>query len=241
MFLGHFGLALAAKSRAPETSLGTLVFAAQFLDLLWPTLLLTGVEQVRIAPGDTTVTPLAFEHYPVSHSLLGASGWALLIAAACRWASGSMRVAVVAGALVLSHWLLDLVVHRPDLPLAFGDSARLGFGLWQSLPATLGIELILLSGGLWIYTRSTEAKDRVGSRALTAWVAFLLLVYAANLLGPPPPSATAIAWAGQAQWLLVSWAWWLDRHRVSSSPTRSSPRSGTDPVDRPDRHAASGH
>lgn len=223
MFLGHFGLALAANSRAPDASLGTLVFAAQFLDLLWPTLLLTGVEQVRIAPGDTLVTPLAFEHYPVSHSLLAAIGWALLIGAACRWASGSMRVAWVAGALVFSHWLLDWVVHRPDLPLGFGDSPRFGLGLWQSLPATLVIELMLLSGGVWLYNRSTAAKDRIGSLAPAAWVLLLLLVYAANLLGPPPPGVAAIAWAGQAQWLLVLSAWWFDRHRVSRSSTRWSP------------------
>ena len=128
MFIGHFGVGLAAKPLAPKTSLGTLFLAAQFIDLLWPTLLILGIEQVRIDPGNTAVTPLDFERYPVSHSLLAVIGWAVLIAVAYQLLRRYPRGAIVLGILVVSHWLLDLVVHRPDLPL-YPGSARFGFGL----------------------------------------------------------------------------------------------------------------
>jgi len=117
MFLGHSGIALAAKRAAPRTSLGALTFAAQWLDELWPILLLAGVEQVRIVPGLLAASPLDFVHYPWSHSLLMAAVWAIVIGAIYRVARRDSRGALVVGALVLSHWLLDLPMHRPDLPL----------------------------------------------------------------------------------------------------------------------------
>jgi membrane-bound metal-dependent hydrolase YbcI (DUF457 family) len=214
MFLGHFGAGFAGKAAAPRVSLGTLFLAAQLLDLLWPTLLLVGLERVEIAPGATRVTPLDFVSYPISHSLLVVVLWGLAVGGVFWLARRSLRGAAVVGALVVSHWLLDLVVHRPDLPLAPGGGARLGLGLWHSLPATLIVELTVLGVGLALYLRRTRARDHAGSLGLWGLVAFLLAIYAANLLGPPPPSVAAIAWAGQAQWLLVAWAFWLDRHRT---------------------------
>jgi membrane-bound metal-dependent hydrolase YbcI (DUF457 family) len=219
MFLGHFGAGFAGKAAAPRVSLGTLFLAAQFLDLLWPTLLLVGLERVEIAPGATRVTPLDFVHYPISHSLLAVVLWAIAVGGLFWLVRRSARGALVVGALVVSHWLLDLVVHRPDLPLVPGGS-RLGLGLWHSLPATLVVELALFGAGLALYLRRTRARDRAGSLGLWSLVAFLLLIYAANLLGPPPPSVGAIAWVGQAQWLLVAWAYWLDRHRVDRAAAR---------------------
>jgi hypothetical protein len=176
MFLGHFGAGFAAKAAAPAVSLGTLFLAAQFIDLLWPTLLLLGLEQVRIAPGITRVTPLEFVHYPISHSLLAVLGWAVLVGAAHRVARGSTRAALVVAALVLSHWLLDLVVHRPDLPLVPGGTERVGLGLWSSMGATLAVELSIFAAGLWLYLRMTEAADNAGHWALWGLVAFLLVV-----------------------------------------------------------------
>lgn len=213
MFLGHFGAGFAAKAAAPAVSLGTLFLAAQFIDLLWPTLLLLGLEQVRIAPGITRVTPLEFVDYPISHSLLAVLGWAVLIGVVHRVARGSTRAALVVAALVLSHWLLDLVVHRPDLPLVPGGEARVGLGLWSSLGGTLAVELSIFAAGLCLYLRRTEAADRAGRWALWGLVAFLLAAHLANLFGAPPPSVAAIAWVGHAQWLLVAWAYWVDRHR----------------------------
>jgi hypothetical protein len=213
MFLGHFAVGFAAKRSAPAVSLGLLFLAAQFLDLLWPTLLFAGVEQVVIAPGDTALTPLAFTHYPVSHSLLAVLGWGALFALAHRMLGGTARAALVLGALVVSHWLLDALVHRPDLPLTPWGAARVGLGLWNAPLAAIALESALFVGGLWLYARRTEAEDATGRWALWALVASLVLIQVGNLMGEPPPSVIAIAWVGQAQWLLVLWAFWIDRHR----------------------------
>ena len=213
MFIGHFGIAFAAKRAAPRLSLGTAFLAAQFIDLLWPTLLLLGLETVRIAPGATVVTPFVFEHYPFSHSLLAVLVWAVLLGAGVGSARRSARLGAVVGLLVLSHWLLDAVVHAPDLPLAPGFDARVGLGLWNSLPATLAVEVPLFAIGVWLYARCTRARDRTGRLALIGLVAFLALVHASNLFGPPPSSVRDVAWIGHAQWLLVLWGYWVDAHR----------------------------
>jgi hypothetical protein len=213
MFIGHFGVGFGAKRLAPRVSLGTLFLAAQFVDLLWPTLLLLGIERVRIEPGATTVTPLVFEHYPVSHSLVAVIAWAVMIGSIHFLVRRRRRDAIIVAALVVSHWLLDLIVHRPDLPILPNDNLLVGFGAWSSLPLTLLIEIPLFLLGAWIYARSTVAKDGQGKWGLRALVALLLLIYAANLFGDPPANTNAIAWVGQAQWLLVLWAYWIDRHR----------------------------
>ncbi|HEY0593334.1 MAG TPA: hypothetical protein VGF40_16295 [Thermoanaerobaculia bacterium] len=213
MFIGHFGAALGAKRFAPRSSLGALVLAAQFIDLLWPILLLAGLETVAIRPGITRVTPLDFEHYPLSHSLVMAAAWGVLLAFLYWLVSKSARGAVVVGLLVPSHWLLDLLVHRPDLPLAPGDSPKVGLGLWSSPAATIAVEGAIFLAGLALYARTTRARDRIGSAALWTLILFLLLIHAANFLSPPPKRWEQIAWVGNAQWLLVLWAWWADKHR----------------------------
>ncbi len=213
MFIGHFGVGFGAKRLAPRVSLGTLFLAAQFIDLLWPTLLLLGVERVRIVPGATTVTPLVFEHYPVSHSLAAVIGWAVLIGSIHFLLRRRRRDAFVLAALVVSHWLLDLIVHRPDLPILANNQLLVGLGAWSSLPLTLLLEVPVFLGGVWIYSRVTAATDRRGRWGLWGLVTLLLVIYAANLFGNPPPDTAAIAWVGQAQWLLVLWAYWIDKHR----------------------------
>lgn len=212
MFLGHFGVAFSAKRIAPSVSLGTLFLAAQLADLLWPAFLLLGIERVAIVPGITRVTPLDFEHYPYSHSLLMVFVWAAAFALVYHLARRSRKGAVVVGIVVVSHWFLDLLMHRPDLPLYPGPSPLVGIGLWDSLAATLALELAIFGGGLWLYLRTTRPRDAVGRWALWGLVAFLLVIYAANVFGPPP-SVTAIAWAGNAMWLLIVWGYWIDRHR----------------------------
>lgn len=216
MFIGHFGAGFAAKSVAPRVSLGTLFLAAQFIDLLWPVLLLLGVERVRIEPGATAVTPLVFEHYPISHSLAAVVGWALLLGLGYRLVRRENRGAIVVALLVISHWLLDTIVHRPDLPLLPGGAARVGLNAWSSLSLTLAVEGPLFALGFWLYVHSTVAVDAVGCWGLAGLVGMLTAVYLGNLFGGPPPSVTAIAWAGQLQWLLVLWGYWVDRHRASA-------------------------
>jgi hypothetical protein len=213
MFIGHFGLGFAAKAAAPRVSLGTLFLAAQFVDLLWPTLLLAGVERVQIVPGTTVANPLLFEHYPISHSLLAVLGWAIAIGAAHFASRRELRAAAVIGALVVCHWLLDALVHAPDLPLTPGNPARVGLGLWDFPLAEVGVELLICAAGVWLYARTTKPRDAIGRWGLISLVAFLAVIQLGNTFGDPPPSVAAIAWVGQAQWLLVLWAYWLDRHR----------------------------
>lgn len=213
MFIGHFAVGFAAKRLAPQASLGTLFFATQFIDLLWPALLLFGVERVQIAPGNTAFTPLDFEHYPWSHSLLAVLNWSVLVGVAYYLVRHDRRTSLVLGLLVVSHWLLDFLTHRPDLPLWPGGE-QVGLGLWNSVPGTLVLEIGLFVLGVLIYLRTTRARDGIGRWALVALVVFLAALYAGNLLGPPPPDVTAIAWVGHAQWLLVAWGYWIDRHRA---------------------------
>ena len=216
MFLGHFGLAFGAKKVVPAVSLGALFLAGQFADLLWPTLLLLGVEQVAVEPGVTVVTPLNFISYPYSHSLLMLSIWGALAGIVYVLATRSRAIAAVALAvLVISHWVLDLVVHRPDLPLLPTGGQRFGLNLWSSMPATLIVEFAVFGLGVWLYTRATHPRDRIGSIGFLVLVAFLAVTMIANVFGPPPPSAAAVAWAGHAMWLLVLWGAWVDRHRYS--------------------------
>lgn len=213
MFIAHFGIGFGAKSLAPRVSLGSLFLAAQFLDLLWPVLLLFGVERVLIVPGATRVTPLIFEHYPVSHSLLVVLGWALAIGGIHFYLRRNRIGALVMGMLVLSHWMLDAIVHRPDLPLFPGSGTVVGLNAWSSLPLTLAIEILLFAIGVRLYARATVAVDAIGKWGLFGLVFFLLAVYAGNVFGSAPPSVEAIAWIGQLQWLLVLWGYWIDRHR----------------------------
>lgn len=212
MFIGHFAVSLAVKRVAPEVSLGTLFLAAQLADLLWPNFVLLGLESFAIRPGATAVTPLDFISYPYSHSLLALAAWGVLAGVLARAAGRSTASALIIASVVLSHWVLDAVSHRPDMPLAFGPT-RVGLGLWHSVPGTIAVEGLLFGVAAWIYTQSTRAHDRVGRVGLWSLIVILVLVYAGNIFGPPPPSVPAVAWAAQAMWLLVAWAYWIDRHR----------------------------
>ncbi len=215
MFLGHFALGLAAKKKAPQASLGTLFLSCQFADLLWPTLLLLGLEQVAIDPGNTVVTPLNFISYPYSHSLVMLAAWSMLLAVIYRLARRStVTAAVTIAALVFSHYILDVLTHRPDMPITISGSSRIGLGLWNHRAATVLIESAMFAAGTFVYTRSTQARDRVGAIGFWALVAFLVVIYAGAIFGPPPPDTGSIAIAGHATWLLVAWAYWIDRHRV---------------------------
>jgi len=221
VFVGHYALAFAAKRAAPAVSLGTLFLSAQLADLIWPNLVLSGIEIVEVAPGHTAMTPLNFVSYPYSHSLVALSVWAVLAAIAYRLGRGFRPGAMMAvGLLVLSHWLLDVVSHGPDMPVTLGGATKLGFGLWYSVPATMAVEAALLAVGVTLFGRQTAPRDRVGSWGLYGLVVFLLTMMVASALGPPPPSATAVDWSAQAMWLIVAWGYWVERHRVPQSTFR---------------------
>jgi hypothetical protein len=220
MFIGHVAVGLASKRFAPAASLGVLVAAPWALDLLWPFFLLAGWEKVRIDPGNTAFSPLDFVSYPYSHSLAMAALWAALFGfvywAFTRYANGAMVVSVG----VLSHWFLDAVVHRPDLPLFPGNPIRVGLGLWNSVPGTMAVESALLVIGVWLYMGATRPRDRIGTYGFWTFIGFLLLSYLSNIFGPPPPSERFLAWFSFALWTFPLWALWFDRHRepVASEP-----------------------
>lgn len=213
MFIGHIAVALGAKKAAPKISLGTLLMSTQFLDLLWPIFILLGIEHVRIDPGNTAVTPLDFYDYPISHGLITSIGWSILLGLAYYAIRKNKVGAWVVGLGVFSHWFLDFVSHRPDLPVAPGINTYLGLGLWYSLPATMIVEGLMFAGGLFLYLRTTKALDRIGTYAFWGFIVFLVIVWMANTFGPPPPDVSAIGYAGLSLWILVAWAYWIDRHR----------------------------
>ncbi|HEY6066979.1 MAG TPA: hypothetical protein VIY96_12550 [Thermoanaerobaculia bacterium] len=213
MFVGHFGVGLAAKRAAPRLSLGTLFLAVQWADLLWPVLLLLGLEHVRIVPGLMRTSALDFTDYPISHSLVSLVGWGLLFAGAYGMRRRDPRGAAVLGLCVVSHWPLDVLMHRPDMPLAPGVGVRLGLGLWNSVPATLLVEGAMYTIGILLYLRATRAADRVGTWSFAVLVALLAALWLAALFGPPPPDEKTLGYSGLAGWLLLPWAYWIDRHR----------------------------
>jgi hypothetical protein len=215
MFVGHFGLAFAAKRTARAVSLGTLFAACQFADLLWPTLVLLGYERVDVQPGATAMTPLNFVSYPYSHSLIALCVWAAAFGAIYHGLRRArLSASLTIAALVVSHWVLDYATHRPDMPLTPGGSARLGLGLWNSVAGTLAIEGSIFAIGLMLYARATTARDRIGSVGLWSLAGFMVVAYLASSFGPPPPTASAVAWSAEAMWLLVAWGYWVDGHRA---------------------------
>lgn len=215
MFIGHFGAGLAGKKVAPRPSLGTMFLAAQLLDLVWPILILTGVEKVRIVPGISAAAPLDFVYYPYTHSLLMVLIWSLAFGMIYYLIKKNSNGAIVLGLLVLSHWVLDLLVHIPDLPLYPGSSIKAGFGLWNYPIIAFIAEVLIFSGGVYLYLSSTRTKNKTGTIAFWALVVFLSISYLMNVFGPPPPSVEAIGYAGLLEWLFIPWAYWIDKNRIS--------------------------
>jgi hypothetical protein len=213
MFIGHFAIAFAAKRVAPRPSLGLTFVAAQLADLLWPIFLLVGIEQVRIAPGANPFLNLEFTSYPWSHSLVAQLALGAILGALYWLPTRDARGTLVVFALVPSHWLLDWIVHVPDLQLAPWSASRFGLGLWTHPATTIVVELIMYAAGVAIYARTTHAIDRKGRYGFWALAVTLLLFYVVSIVSPPPPTVTALATGALIGWPLMLWPWWVDRHR----------------------------
>jgi hypothetical protein len=213
MFIGHYAVALAAKKAAPKPSLGTLIIAAQFLDLLFPILVLVGLEHVRPDPGNTAFTPYDFYDYPISHSLATSIVWSIAFGLIYFAIRRDRKGSWVLGVCVLSHWILDAISHGPDMPIAPGLSAYVGLGLWNSIPATVVVEGGMFVIGVVLYARTTVAKDRTGTYAFWGLIAFLALVYAGNAINRKPASESAMGIVGLAAVIIILWAYWIDHHR----------------------------
>jgi len=212
VFVGHLAVALGAKKVEPRVPLAATVAAAFALDLAWPILLLIGAEVVRVSPRDTAFTNLAFESYPWTHSLVMVLLWSAIVFVVAKKFFGAQRSGAVLGILVLSHWVLDWITHRPDLPLWPGGPVT-GLGLWDSIPGTVGVEAGLFVVGIWLYRSVSKARDRAGALTFAALLVVTGLLWISQPWAPLPGSPTAVAWGAMVLWLLPPWAVWIERHR----------------------------
>jgi len=216
MFIAHLGVGLAAKPLAPKAPLGVLLASAQALDILCGALMVSGVEQMRVHPGFTVMTPLEFISYPFSHGLFMSIVWSVLAGMLAWRVFRSGKTALVIALLVLSHWVLDWISHAPDLPLLFDASPKVGLGLWNSMIGTLAAEFLIFFGGLALYLRSTHTKDKRGIWLPILFSLVFVGIFLLNQYGPQAP-------ADMPQWqlalpiflLVLLWPWgnWIDRHR----------------------------
>jgi hypothetical protein len=216
MFVGHYAASLALKKFEKRASLGVLFLAVQFVDILFFPLVLLGVERLNIVENFTQSTHFELEYMPFTHSLLASILWAVAAYVLFRWVFVKKNsVALVVALAVFSHWVLDLIVHTPDLPLWNDASLKLGFGLWNSAIGTYVLEAILLLSALWLYMRSTSATTVVGKYGMPVFVIFLLLVNVVNIFGPlqgDSKMVLAIS-ALTAYFLFAAVAFLLDRKR----------------------------
>lgn len=213
MFIGHFAIGFASKRWAPGVSLAVLLAAPLLSDLMFPVLVVAGVEHAHIVRGDTPFLALSLDEIGWSHSLLTNAVWAAIMGGLVwRWTKDrSAALVVVIG--VLSHWVLDWVTHRPDMPL-YPGGAGYGLTLWRSVPGTMAVEIVMFSLSVMTYARMTRARDRIGSAALWALVALLGAAYLGNAFGPPPPELAPVLWIGiVANIVILAWVFWIDRHR----------------------------
>lgn len=218
MFIGHLALGFAAKRLAPRTSLGTLLASAELADILFPILVLLGWESAGFVSGTNPFLAIVLDHYPISHSLLALTGWGVAAALLYRWRRGYGRGAVVVALLVVSHWVLDFVTHRPDMPLWPGGP-RVGLDLWASVPGTIVVEGLLFVAGVWLYAAATRARDAVGRFGLWGFVALLAALYAASLLPSGAPSPAGFAAVGVLLTaVILTVGAWVDRHREPAAP-----------------------
>lgn len=218
MFAGHYGVSFLVKKAEPALPLWFLFLAVQFLDVLWAVFVLLGIEHYRIVPGITASLPLDLYYMPYSHSLVAAMIWSVLVFAGCRWLAPSSnlrrsRLALFLALAVFSHWVLDLVVHRPDLPL-YGNAHKVGFGLWNYPITALALESVLLFGGMFIYLRSTTATSFTDRYGMFFFGLAILAVHSLLFWGPMPSSTVAGAFTlGSLYLILSAVAYWLEKKR----------------------------
>lgn len=217
MFIGHYGPSLAIKGLRPAIPLWLLFIAVQLVDIAWAVLVLLGIEKVRIVPGITASNPLDLYYMPYTHSLLAGLAWALLAATLYRYLPRvrAWPAAAWIGVAVLSHWVTDWLVHRPDLPI-YDDAMKVGLGLWNYPFVALALEALLFFGGMLLYFRRTRAINSLGRFGLPVFGVLLLLFQASLVFGPPPPSpAVAAGTALAAYFLVAAVAFWLDKKRIA--------------------------
>ena len=215
MFVGHYGPSLAAKALKKSIPLWVLFLAAQLVDVFWAIFVLLGIEKVRIAPGITATSPLDLYYMPYTHSLVAALVWSVAAAVIYRFASklNGWSAAMIVGAAVFSHWILDLLVHRPDLPL-YDNAFKVGLGLWNYPVIAFVLEAAILFGGMYLYLRATKSTGRGGRYGMIIFGVIMLVVQSSVFFGPPPPSDNAVAvMALVSYFVFAGVAYWLERKR----------------------------
>ena len=214
MFVGHYGVSFAAKRFTPRTSLGVLFVAVQLLDVLFAIFVMAGVEKLRIVPGFTAYNAYDLYYMPYSHSLVGALAWSV-VAGALAVALGGRRAALWIAAAVFSHFVLDVPMHTPDMPIMGNDSLKLGMGLWNHRYLSLAAEIVALASGVWIWWTAPTLKHWPRARTI-AFVGFLFALTVATPFLPPPSGGTEFAWQALAGYFaLAAVAGWLDRRRTT--------------------------
>jgi hypothetical protein len=201
VFVGHYGVSFAAKRADSAVPLWLLFIAVQLLDVAWAPFVLLGIEKVRIVPGITASNPLDLVSVPYSHSLVAAALWSLGATVLYRLAMPRARwsASLLVGAAVFSHWILDFIVHRPDLPL-YDDTAKVGLGLWDYPVAAFGLEAAFLFGGMGLYLRTRTTR-----RAAFAVLGLIMLgIQALAFFGPPPGSDKTAAATALAAYLVFA-------------------------------------
>lgn len=209
MFLGHYAVAFGAKKIDPKISLGTLFLSANFLDLIYPFFVLIGVENIQVNKDFVGLMPYEF-YYPYSHSLIMAIVWGILVGVVFCIPSQKIKKMSLLFFLVISHWVLDFISHRPDIPV-FLNGPHYGLFLWRNLILTITVEMSLFLLGLSLYVKTKGWKGLQKKWTFVLLVGLLLVIYAGSIFGPPPPNTTAFAISGLLQWLFVGWGYWFDR------------------------------
>ena len=228
MFVGHLAVAFAAKRTAPTVNLAWLVAGVTTLDLVWPLFVLAGIEHVRIVPGTTAFTPLVFDSYPWSHSLLMAGAWGLVVAGLARWRGmGSASGLLVA--LVVSHWVLDYVSHAPDMPLWPGSSPHVGLGLWNSVAWTFVVEGAMWLAGIVVYLRIQPPRGWKSRLAFWSLVAVTTVLWASGPWSPPPPNTKALGWFALIGWIVVPWAAFVERVKPQGALAQQTNGANAEP------------
>ncbi len=216
MFIGHYAVSLALKKFEKRASLGVLFLSVQFLDILFFPLVLLGIERFNIVPNFTQSTHFELEYMPYTHSLVASLLWAGLAFALFKWVVvKNNSVALVVALAVFSHWLLDLVVHTPDLPLWSDASVKLGLGLWNNALATFILEATLLLAATWLYLRSTTSASAIGKYGMGVYAAILILINIGNIFGPASVDSIVVLSIVSVSmyFLFAAAAFWLDRRR----------------------------
>ncbi|MEP6848189.1 MAG: hypothetical protein ABI999_04985 [Acidobacteriota bacterium] len=205
MFVGHYGISFAGRSMFGRVPLWVWFIAVQWMDILWSVLVLTGVEKLRIVPGFTQANALDLYFMPYTHGLPGSivCSFVLGVFVASFVPGNRVTTGLLVAAASFSHWVLDLIVHAPDLPL-YDDSAKVGFGLWRHVILSFPLELIFLGLGAWVYSRVAKFPTAKSRYVFWVFVIFLAVIQVYANFGPPPPSTDAMALMALGLYLVLA-------------------------------------